>query len=525
MSKHARSSDVQDESDPALKHPPIKRAKEIDAHPPFKTLTDLLEERQTDASPRNILHWFRSKDLRAEDNRGLHAAGQKAKEGKGHLITMYLHSPKDLEWHGTSPARTDFILENLRILKEQLEKDNIPLAIVEAPERKDKVAKVLEFVKEHDISHVYANMEYEVDELRRDIKFAEELEDDISLEILHDQTCIVPGELKSGSGGPHKVFTPYHKVWVAETKANPDLYDTVPAPKANDKSAHKTFKSLFSTKIPSLPSSKNNFASDKERDRLRHLWPAGHKAGIDRLNAFLSDKVSSYAAYRSQPARDLGSRLSPYFASGIISIREALTACSKHNSGAPFDSTGDAGIAAWVRELVFREFYRHTMITTPHDSMNMPHNINFSKVHWITDDEEGWEKWCSGTTGVPFVDAGMRQLKAEAYMHNRLRMNVSSYLSGNLLIDYRRGERFFAEHLVDWDLCNNTQGWEPSYTIFNPVSQAERNDPEGEYIRKWVPELKDVKGKAVFAPWEVCFFLSFSCFLLGMGDLWLVLGS
>lgn len=200
--------------------------------------------------------------------------------------------------------------------------------------------------------------------------------------------------------------------------------------------------------------------------------------------------------------------MSPYFASGIISVREALQACAKANNGAHFDDSGDAGIASWVRELVFREFYRHTMVGTPHDSMNLPHNLKFDFVQWETD-EEGWQKWCDGTTGVPFVDAGMRQLRAEAYMHNRLRMNVSSYLSANLLIDYRRGERYFAEHLVDWDLCNNTQGWEPSYTVFNPVSQAERNDPEGEYIRKWVPELKDVPGKAVFAPHEVCVSFSF----------------
>ncbi|KAL8869016.1 MAG: hypothetical protein Q9198_007997 [Flavoplaca austrocitrina] len=103
---------------------------------------------------------------------------------------------------------------------------------------------------------------------------------------------------------------------------------------------------------------------------------------------------------------------------------------------------------------------------------------------------------------MPFVDAGMRQIRHEAYMHNRLRMNVSSYLYCNLLLDYRRGERYFAETLIDWDFNNNTQGWEPSYTVFNPVSQAEKNDPEGEYIREWVPELRGVKGKAVFDPFH-----------------------
>jgi deoxyribodipyrimidine photo-lyase len=121
-------------------------------------------------------------------------------------------------------------------------------------------------------------------------------------------------------------------------------------------------------------------------------------------------------------------------------------------------------------------------------------------VQW-EDDEEGYRRWEEGTLGVPFVDAGMRQIKHKAYMHNRLRMNVSSYLYCNL-IDYRRGERYFAETLIDWDLSNNTQGWESSYTVFNPVSQAEKNYPEGEYIRKWVPELKDVKGKAVFDPYN-----------------------
>lgn len=134
-------------------------------------------------------------------------------------------------------------------------------------------------------------------------------------------------------------------------------------------------------------------------------------------------------------------------------------------------------------------------------SMNLPQNMKFDFVQW-EDDEEGWEKWVNGTTGYPFVDAGMRQLNHEGYMHNRLRMNTSSFLRANLLLDYRRGERYFAEKLIDWDLSNNTQGWEPSYTIFNPVVQAEKCDPEGEYIRKWVPELKEVEGKALFDPFH-----------------------
>ena len=146
---------------------------------------------------------------------------------------------------------------------------------------------------------------------------------------------------------------------------------------------------------------------------------------------------------------DMSSRLSPYFASGLISVREVLQKTKEWNSGEHFDA-GDVGVDSWVREIAFREFYRHMLILKPHGSMNMPQNIKFDLVEW-EDDDEGWHKWCEGRLGVPWVDAGMRQLNHEAYLHNRLRMNVASYLRANLLIDYRKGERYFAEHLVDWD--------------------------------------------------------------------------
>jgi deoxyribodipyrimidine photo-lyase len=299
-----------------------------------------------------------------------------------------------------------------------------------------------------------------------------------------------------------KVFTPYHRKWLSEVKSDPSLIETVGPPSKNSAEAKKSLKSLFDSKPPTPPKEKQ-FAGKEERDRVRKLWPAGHKAAMDRLNHFLKDKIEDYADTRSNPAKDSTSRLSAYLAAGIISIREVLTAVSKHaNNSTDFTDSGSSpSIASWVRELVFRELYRQTTVETPHTAMNLPQNLKFDFVKW-EDDEEGYKRWEEGTLGVPFVDAGMRQIKHEAYMHNRLRMNVSSYLYCNLLVDYRRGERYFAETLIDWDLSNNTQGWEPGYTVFNPVSQAERNDPEGEYIRKWVPELKDVKGKAVFDPFN-----------------------
>lgn len=499
MSKKRERSPSQEDM---LKHPSTKRAKEIDAHPPLDILLGKMNGQKGDHKPGIVLHWFRSKDLRAEDNRALSAASKKAKDGSGMLLTCFLWAPQDFEWHGTSPARTDFMLESLRLLQEQMHGLDIPLVILTAEKRGEKGARVFDFIKKHDITHVFANLEYEVDELRRDIDLFKRLAEDkssASFHLLHDQTIMEPKALKTNAGGPMKVFTPYHKAWLAKVAEEPDLLDLVDEPAANDKKAKTSLKDLFGSKVPSLPDSKQ-FDSEAEKARIRKLWPAGHKAGMERLHHFIDKKIKTYKRDRIFPAADNGSRLSPYFAAGIISAREAVAACLAANDGDDFRA-GDVGIDSWVREVVFREFYRHMLVVTPHDSMNLPHNLKFDLVHW-EDDDEGWRKWCEGTTGMPFIDAGMRQLRSEAYMHNRLRMNTSSYLRTNLLIDYRRGERWFAENLVDWDLSNNTQGWEPSYTVFNPVAQAEKCDPDGKYIRKWVPELKDVQGKAVFDPYN-----------------------
>lgn len=498
MVKHAREEkDIYNGDN--LKHPSTKRAKEIDAHPPLQELVELLDKQKQDQPVKNVLHWFRSKDLRQEDNKALHAASQKAKESGAMLLSMYLFTPKDMEWHGTSAARSDFILESLRIVKSQLQDKHIPLAILTAEERNQKTGTVVDFIKKHDITSVFANFEYEVDELRRDIDVVKSLQKDaqVSFEFSHDQTVVEPGIMKTGAGTPQKVFTPYHKAWLAHVAENPDLLDLVADPEANDKSKIKDFKELFDSKLPELPKTKQ-FKDDTTRKSIRKLWPAGNEAGMKRMRHFLEKKVDTYGEDRSEPALDPSSRMSAYFSAGIVSVRQALSAAKKANGGKNFKVEG-SGIASWVREVVFRELYRQTLVGLPHESMNLPQNLKFESVKW-RDDREAWEKWCEGRTGVPFVDAGMRQLNTEAYMHNRLRMITASYLRMNLLLDYRFGERYFAERLIDWDLSNNTSGWQPTNTAFNPISQGENHDKNGDYIRKWVPELKDVKGKAIFSP-------------------------
>lgn len=485
---------------PGLKHPSTKRAKEVDADLPYDQLKKALENQQAQDGVSKVGHWFRSKDLRIQDNISLHNASSLAQKSGKALVCVYLFCAAEFAWHGTSPARTDFILENLRIMQDELRDLGIPLVIINADSRKEMVPAILKFIADNKVSHVFANYEYEVDELRRDTKSVCQSDGKFHMALYHDQCVMEPGTMKTGSGGPMKVFTPYHKAWLVEVKGSPELISTVPSPQKQDSSLSKELSPLFDSKIPDAPKEKQ-FASSEERDRIRKLWPAGHNAGIKRMDTFMNKHIEEYAATRSNPAKNSTSRMSAYFSAGVVSIREALSKIQKYNSNSSdFSPSGSsAGVTSWVREIVFRELYRQTTLTTPHTVMNLPTNLKFNFVNW-EDDEEGWRKWKEGKTGVPFVDAGMRQLNHEAYMHNRLRMNVSSYLYCNLLLDYRRGERYFAETLIDWDLSNNTQGWEPSYTVFNPTSQAEKNDPNGEYIRKWVPELKGVKGKAVFEP-------------------------
>ena len=487
-------------TDPTVQHPSTKVAKKIDAQNPYEALKELLEAQDTSGKVTKVLHWFRSKDLRIQDNKALYDASETAREAKVPLICCYLNCEPEFNWHGTSPARVDFILETLRLMQAELKKLDIPLVLIDAAERDEIVPSITKFVEDNDISHVFANYEYEIDEIRRDIKLLKKTKAQVSLR--HDQTIMEPGTMLTGSGKPMQIFTPYHKVWLGEIKSDPSLLDSVPPPSKNPSGSSNKHKKLFDSEIPALPKGKQ-YASKEDQKRIRKLWPAGHDAGMKRMNDFIQKKIKKYADTRSNPAKDSSSRMSPYFAAGVVSMREAVSAVMKYNgNSADFSESGaSAGVYSWIREIVFRELYRQTLLATPHIAMNLPQNLKFTFVNW-EDDEEGYKRWEEGTLGVPLVDAGMRQLKHEAYMHNRARMNVSSYLYCNLLIDYRRGERYFLETLIDGDTANNTQGWEPSYTVFNPTSQAERNDPDGDYIRKWVPELKDVEGKAVFAPYE-----------------------
>ncbi|CAK1357805.1 unnamed protein product [Cercospora beticola] len=455
----------------------------------------------------SVVHWFK-RDLRQSDNRSLEAASKLAKKHGIHLICMFIVSPEDYQAHLTSRARVDFDLRNLEVLKQDLAEKDIPLFVETVEKRKDVVELVLEKCEAWAAKHLFCNTEYEVDELRREAKLVKKgLEKGVSVECLHDDVVVPPGALKTGAGKQYSVYSPWYRAWVKHVHEHPYLLRESEPPVANDPSAREKFKELFECEIPSAPA--NKALAEGDRKRLASLYPPGEHEAHERLGRFIKQKVTAYQDERNLPAAQSTSNLSVHFSAGTLSVRTAVRAARTANSTPKLD-LGNEGIKTWISELAWRDFYKHVLAHWPYICMSKPFKYEYSDVEWEYDDAL-FEKWTSGMTGFPIVDAAMRQCKEMSWMHNRCRMIVASFLAKDLLLDWRQGEKYFMETLIDGDFASNNGGWgfsastgvdpQPYFRIFNPLLQSEKFDPEGEYIRKWVPELRGIKGKAVHEPY------------------------
>ncbi len=505
-------------------------------------------ERESVQVKNAVVHWFKM-DLRTVDNRALSCASQKAREAGVPLITMYLVSPQDFEAHLVAPVRVDFILRTLRVLREDLAKLDIPLYVETVEERRNIPSRIAELMEAWGASHLYANMEYEVDELRREVKLVRMLaEKGICVEVLHDTCVVPPGRLQSGSGKQYAVYTPWFRSWMAHLHENPEVLELCAPPLRNAESARSVFGQLFNSDIPTIITNKK--LADEEAGRLRTLWPAGEHEAKKRLDAFCEQRIGHYDKKRNLPAEAGTSSLSVHFASGTLSARTAVRAAKDRNRSSDPNARSE-GIQTWISEVAWRDFYKHVLVNWPYIwyvplllalsclrgvqlrredpsgspsglprthracpngaiSMNKPFKPEYSNISWSYD-KAHFAAWCEGRTGFPMVDAAMRQLREMGWMHNRCRMVVASFLSKDLLIDWRMGERFFMEHLIDGDFASNNGGWgfsasvgvdpQPYFRIFNPILQSERFDKAGDYIRKWVPELRGIEGSAVHEPY------------------------
>jgi deoxyribodipyrimidine photo-lyase len=301
---------------------------------PIETLNRAVEATEKDRKsikPKNaVVHWFKS-DLRLNDNRALHRAYGFATKNDVPLICLYILSPQDLTAHLASPARVDLTLRTLGLLKKELAKLDIPLYMETQEKRRQVPARVVELCEKWSVSHLYANLEYEVDELRRDAKLVTLCCDHgIAFETVHDTCVVTPGELHSQQGRQFAVYIPWYRAWMAYVSENPETLDVRDAPDINARNRRSHFADLFDSTVPEAPANKR--LGHDEKMRFKELYPEGEHAAMDRLKAFLEKKVKAYDEKRSILSGSHTSILSPYFASGALSARTAVATAREANN-------------------------------------------------------------------------------------------------------------------------------------------------------------------------------------------------
>lgn len=441
--------------------------------------------------------WFR-RDLRLEDNRALAAA---AKES-GQLLALYFVTKRQWQIHNDAPAKIAFSLESLQELKAGLNKLNIPLLILECQSYLE-IPELLRLVAvENGCHRLYFNAEYEVNEKRRDEAVSALLKaEGIETFVSHDRMLIEPGKVLTGQGKPYTVYTPFRNNWAKQILKQDIRVLPVPEPVQR-----------FDPKISHEKLSKNLFEIGRMTSRKalqEDLWPVGEGEAHARLKSFIESSLQEYSAQRDFPALHGTSRISPYLAAGTLSPRQCLAAIlqSQERPQTLPDFSSSAG--TWLNELVWRDFYSHVLEAFPRVCKSLPFQLITEKVKWRYD-EDNLQAWKDGLTGYPIVDAAMRQLKQTGWMHNRLRMITAMFFSKDLLLDWREGEKWFMQNLIDGDLAANNGGWQwsastgtdaaPYFRIFNPFSQSKKFDSAGTFIRTYCPELTPVSAKALHDP-------------------------
>ena len=309
-----------------------------------------------------VVHWFKC-DLRTQDNKALHLASQKAKSKGVPLICIHIISPQDFKAHMTSAVRVDFALRSLEVLKEDLAQLDIPLYVETIQKRKEIPDRIIELCEKWGASHLFTNIEYEVDELRREaLMIHKGMGKGMAVTAVPDTCIVAPGELSTGQAKQYAVYSPWFRAWVSYLHQHKDQLDLYDAPAKNPSSARKRYEELFDTAIPDAPDNKK--LTDGERKRFRSMWPPGEHEAHQRLDKFLKQKIHSYKDIRNIPAANGTAVLSVHFSSGTLSARTAVARARDANTTKKLDS-GNAGIMNWISEVAWRDFYKHVLAHWP----------------------------------------------------------------------------------------------------------------------------------------------------------------
>ncbi|PKG55366.1 deoxyribodipyrimidine photo-lyase [Shewanella sp. GutDb-MelDb] len=428
----------------------------------------------------NTLVWFRS-DLRVQDNQTLMAACEHA-VSKGLLLrAIFIATPQQWLQHDVAPIQLDFIERQLNELAVALAALGIPLDVYHLNTFDDIPAYLKQYVEQWQVDSVFASSEPEFNECQRDLAVAAK----VNLSLYQQHCLLAPLSVLNLAGKMYKVFTPFGKKWREIARSKP--IHTLVTPNAIAAPIRVTEPvRLQCAKVCSK------------------AWAVGEHAALAQLREFALTKAADYKAFRDFPAIDGTSQISAYLAVGILSSRQCIVALLSHYPDALVHDESPG--RCWLNEIIWREFYRHLLVAFPLLSKAQNFNPLADNIVWRNNETE-FKAWCDGRTGYPLVDAAMRQLNQTGWMHNRLRMVVASFLTKHLLIDWRWGERYFRQKLIDGDLAANNGGWQwsagtgcdaqPYFRVFNPISQCEKFDPTGEFIRNYLPELKGVDLKLI----------------------------
>lgn len=446
------------------------------------------------------LIWFRQ-DLRIQDHAALWHATQ-----SGHTTALIILSPEQWRIHHDAPIKIDFYLRQIEQLKHSLESLNIPLIIKIIPLWKDLTQEFLKLCHDLNIENVHANIECGLNELNRDFQIQKALNQHHKDLILHhDRSIFHIGSIRNKSNQPYQVFGAFKKYCYEQLSISiPHCY---PEPEIQQPITLEKLDHLEISNHSNIPTFSDLGFHDDINHENAH-YPVGEKYAHELLDQFIEDQVQHYQAERDFPNIQGTSQLSAYLNIGILSIRQCLNALFRDQQG--YFHIDNIGQQTWLDELLWREFYQHILFDFPRVSKHLPFKERTQKLQW-RDAPEDLKAWQMGLTGIPIVDAGMRQLLHTGWMHNRVRMIVAMFLTKNLLIDWRLGEQWFMQHLIDGDLAANNGGWQwcastgtdsvPYFRIFNPVSQSQRFDAQGDYIRQWVPELAHLDTKSIHEPY------------------------
>jgi deoxyribodipyrimidine photo-lyase len=438
--------------------------------------------------------WFRS-DLRTDDNVALCSACESEE-----VVALFVLTPDEWQRHEVAPVRVDFMLRTLVHLREALGRINIPLKVITSPQAEQTAGLVVSWARQWGCGRILANREYEVNESARDARVRQLAHDcGIHVSFETDQVIIDPASVRTGEGRYYTVFSPFKRSWIKRVVEEGE-------PRCRPCPAPRRPIELASDQVPqTLPGFQNKVDPS--------LWEAGEVAATRRLRAFAIERMKDYKQRRDLPGEDGTSRLSPYLAVGSVSPRRCLEAALKVNaaSSSPLEK-GQEGALTWISEICWREFYVHVLVGFPRVCKGRAFQPVTERLVW-NDNPDHFEAWKDGRTGVPIVDAGMRQLRTEGWMHNRVRMITAMFLTKNLFIDWRLGEAHFMRNLIDGFLASNNGGWQwsastgtdaaPYFRIFNPVSQGQKFDPDGAYVRRFVPEVAEIEGEMIHEPWNL----------------------